>query len=65
MMGRIIHDQDEYVDALEVYNRAAKIQRIILGVEHISTLKTLSNIAWVSHVLEEHFEALNVCTEQL
>eukprot|EP00568_Trieres_chinensis_P009199 CAMPEP_0183305910 /NCGR_PEP_ID=MMETSP0160_2-20130417/10500_1 /TAXON_ID=2839 ORGANISM="Odontella Sinensis, Strain Grunow 1884" /NCGR_SAMPLE_ID=MMETSP0160_2 /ASSEMBLY_ACC=CAM_ASM_000250 /LENGTH=511 /DNA_ID=CAMNT_0025469187 /DNA_START=20 /DNA_END=1555 /DNA_ORIENTATION=- len=65
IIGRILHDREEYADAIGVYEKVLDIQRDIFGLEHQDTLKTLCNVARVHQVRGESDDALNACSEAI
>lgn len=50
-IGRTLHDKEEYRDALHMYQRTLRAQKLCFGPHHIVTITTMCNIARVHHIM--------------
>lgn len=67
-VARVLHDREEYHDALHMYHRALKLQRTLAaasGRPSLDVIKTLCNISRVHHLSGEIDAALGANREVL
>jgi len=49
-IGRLLHDREEFVDAVYVYEWTLSIQQKVLGPTHACVVRTLCNLGRVHHI---------------